>query len=321
MMKKIIKLLIGVTAIIAVTFVYADEAPVVDLTSSNATTTSNATYDNTQDDNNVQENESEDDSNSASQASTPIAPPVQTQSLSMSDRVSRLEQQMTNIVNMNLPQQINDIQQALQQVQGQLQVQAHDLKLLNEQERSFYQDIDQRINQLKNLGSAPSATMPSASSNSGASPLKTQSSNDSTQLNDANAYRDAFNLVSKKQYVASIQSLNNYLNNFPNGAYVANAHYWLGEVYALQKKNDQAVAEFNTVILQYPKSSKVADAKLKLAIIHARMGDTAKALEGFKAIKREYPGSTAAQLASLQLQQMSLQGNASNTNANPSTTQ
>jgi len=45
--------------------------------------------------------------------------------------VARLESQMNNIVRMNLPQQVAELQQQLAQLRGQLQVQAHDLKLLN----------------------------------------------------------------------------------------------------------------------------------------------------------------------------------------------
>src|SRR3990167_1943820 len=73
------------------------------------------------------------------------------QSLSMDQRVAKLENQMNNLANMNVAAQIDQLQQQLQQLQGQLQVAQHDLKTLDEQQRNFYQDLDQRLNNLKAL--------------------------------------------------------------------------------------------------------------------------------------------------------------------------
>src|SRR3990167_6008537 len=73
------------------------------------------------------------------------------QSLSMDQRVAKLENQINNLANMNVSSQIDQLQQQLQQLQGQLQVAQHDLKTLDEQQRNFYQDLDQRLNNLKAL--------------------------------------------------------------------------------------------------------------------------------------------------------------------------
>lgn len=39
-------------------------------------------------------------------------------------------------------------QQEIQQLQGKIEVQAHDLKLLHEQQRAFYEDLDKRLTQI-----------------------------------------------------------------------------------------------------------------------------------------------------------------------------
>ncbi len=69
----------------------------------------------------------------------------------------------------------------------------------------------------------------------------------------------------------------------------------------------QSELEFNYVIQQYPASGKVADAQLKLAILHAQQGKTEQARQELKSLMTRYPGSTAAQLATIQLQQLNSQ--------------
>ena len=75
-------------------------------------------------------------------------------SLPLSARVARLEQQIQNIIRANTEQQVEGLQQQIQQLSGELQVQQHDIKLLNQQLRNFYQDLSTQIKQVKNLSTS-----------------------------------------------------------------------------------------------------------------------------------------------------------------------
>jgi len=235
----------------------------------------------------------------------PAAPTVDNSSLPLNDRVARVEQQQQNLVAMNLPQQISDLQQQVAQLRGQLQVQAHDLQLLNQQQRTFYQDLDGRIKQLSNLSSASStSSVPTKASNSdvmNANPA-------SIQLKENAAFQAGIDSLTKKKYPQAINQFKAYLSDYPNGQYAANATYWLGDIYFTQNNNKQAAQQFTTLIKTYPTSSKVPDAKLKLAIIHANSGNVAQAKIEFQAIIKDHPNSTAAQLANIRLQQLNATG-------------
>lgn len=232
------------------------------------------------------------------EADTTQAPSLTTQlsGRPIDQRVQRLEKQVTNMANMNLPQQITLLQQQVAQLRGQLEVQGHDLELANKQLRSFYQDLNTRINQMNNLNSGNSSNSPP-----GAQALKTPTS---VELQDANAYQVAFNQLVNHQLDKAKQSFDGYLNQYPNGKYVADAHYWLGELYLTGKAYKNANAEFETVLNKYPTSSKVSDAKLKIAIIHASLGKVEQAKNELQLIKKTHPDSTAAQLANIRLQQL-----------------
>lgn len=225
------------------------------------------------------------------------------QAIPMSQRVARLEQQMANITRMNMPQQIADIQQTLQQLQGQLQVQAHDLKMLNEQQRSFYQDLNQQINQLKNLSSGTPSTNTNTSTSTNPPPASSSKAI-GLALKDSDTYKAAFDLMMKKQFPKAISAFQSYLNTYPNGQFKANAYYWLGQIYFQQKKYSASLKQFQILIAQSPKSAKVPDAQLKMAIIHAKTGKVAQAKKELLVLKQKHPGSTAAQLATIQLQQL-----------------
>lgn len=245
-----------------------------------------------------------------SEPSTTVMLPEQS-SLTLSQRLVRIQQQINNLVDMNLPQQMSDLRQELAQLRGQLQVQAHDLKLLNNQQRSFYRDLDQRIDQLKNLNSGGGSGNNNGV-NSNANAASPTSNN--IRMKESNAYQAAFSFLKKKQYGKSQTAFQEYLNDYPNGQYVSNAHYWLGEIYLAQKNNEQAAQQFQTVISKFPKTPKIGDAKLKLAVIHANMGKIKLARQELMQLKKQHPDSTAAQLANIRLQQLNAVENNSATN-------
>lgn len=248
-------------------------------------------------------------------------------SLPLSARVARLEQQMQNIVHANMAAQISSLQEQIQQLSGELQVQQHDIKLLNQQMRNFYQDLSAQIKQMKNMssssddsGNSPpprniSSQLPNAqdvaptggSADTSKKKLTTSFNAPANAFNVAasNSYKTALNALMHQKYDVARHGFDTYINDYPNGDFVVNAHYWLGEIYVQQRNLSAALQQFNMVIKQFPHSNKVADAKVKIGIIHASQGQLAKARVEFRDIKRQYPGTTAAQLAAIQLQQLS----------------
>lgn len=222
---------------------------------------------------------------------------------SIDQRVSRLEQQISNLVRMNLPQQINDLRQTISQLQGQLQVQDRDIKTLTTKQNDFYQDLQQQIAKLKKSnGTSSSSDMTTPETTS--TPSTDTTVSDKMTLNDSDTYSKAFRLVSARHFKQAKTAFDDYLQKFPKGRFVASAYFWLGEIAMSNKDYDTAKIQFQTIISKYPASSKVPDAKLKLATVHATIGKTDLARQEFSQIKQSYPGTTAAQLASIRLQQM-----------------
>jgi len=214
------------------------------------------------------------------------------------ERLNRVEQQVRNITHMNMPQRIDELRQEVQQLTGQIQVQQNEIKKLETQQRSFYQDLNNRIQKTDSTKKAP----PSAQKQSDKMAAKV--SFPGKGLNDSAAYRSAFNLLLEKKYDDALNSFQSYISEHPRGAYVPNAYYWMGELYLKRDDTEMAIKSFSKIVSKYSNSNKVPDAKLKLAMIHIKQGKRQQARQEFRSIKQRFPNSTAAQLASIQLQRM-----------------
>ena len=65
-----------------------------------------------------------------------------------------------------------------------------------------------------------------------------------------------------------------HLDKYPASPYTANAHYWLGEIYLLQRSDELARQSFTTIVEQYPNHPKVMDSNFKLGKIYFQLDQT-----------------------------------------------
>jgi tol-pal system protein YbgF len=305
---------IAAMSIAAVSF--ADVAPVADASVNNAAPAA------TQPDSNANTMPTLAQPQSASDASDDSSATTDNSSMTDEQRIGRLEQQIKNLTKLNSAQQISDMQDQIQSLSGQVQVQKKLLNQLSKQQRDFYQEVDSRITQLNtlvnsssskasnahNTGPVTSAPTASTSNTAATAPATTTPAaapaSAANKQKELDAYQSAFSLVLSKNLKGAETGLYHYLSAYPNGRYVANAHYWLGEI-ALQDKDYLAAQkQFSVIVSQFPKNQKVADARLKLATIAEKLGQTGKAIKAFQAIVKDYPQSPTAQLAQVQLTQL-----------------
>lgn len=301
--------------------IYAD-ADVIDLSQQNDTTQDTNYYDDQQNEPAtpmpMMQDSSIPEQNNTVAPIPAVAPPIDTSNLSTEQRLTRLEQQVNNIVQMNLPARLDALQQVTEKLSGQSEQQEHELKALKDQLRDFYKDLGERINQTKTnsnthesftkkdvTGSSLNSASTSLPSASAAIASETEEG-DHQQLipKEQKAYEDAFNLLQQKKYSAAAQKLHVYLKSYPNGTYAINAHYWLAECYYLLGQLNDAAKEFTVITAQHPNSTKTPDALLKLGIIHETMGKHEQARKEFLQVKKRFPESNAAKSATRQLNNM-----------------
>lgn len=200
--------------------------------------------------------------------------------------------------------QIQSLQNEVLQLRGLVEEQANALRLMGQENRDRYLDLDRRIEALSTPGAVQ---RPSAAIGTDTPPLLTSGAAPQSEANlEQSAYQKAFGLIRERQFDQAVVALDDYLRQFPKGDYADNAQYWLGEVYLVQGKLEASKNAFQAVLKSNPDSGKQPDAMYKLGRIFDQLGDRAQSERYLKSVIREYSQSSAAKLADAYLR--SLQG-------------
>jgi tol-pal system protein YbgF len=244
-------------------------------------------------------------------------------------RLERLERILRNQSLADIILQLQQLQREVQNLRGELELQAHNMEALHKRQRDLYLDIDQRLATLQPAPSqttgqiegdmptiTPEADIPAEPAGAAAEPSATAPSMGATPVvvtppdpkQESEAYQAAFNLLKQGRYPESIQAFQDFLANYAGGTFEDNAQYWLGEASYVSRDYTTALTEFTKVIERYPESAKVPGALLKSAYIYYEKRDWAKARELFSRVNAEYSGSTEARLAAKRLERMDKQG-------------
>ncbi|MFA6038252.1 MAG: tol-pal system protein YbgF, partial [Legionellales bacterium] len=195
--------------------------------------------------------------------------------------------------------QIEEIRAELQALRGEVEVTQFELKQLEQKQRDYYDDLNQRLSQKEQTTPAapaavvaastaptvPTTTAPNAYSGPEGKPAAapivapgaivdttTAVAEVNNAGNDLGAYQAAYNFLQNKKYPEAIAGFNAYLSAYPKGDYVANSEYWLGEIHLIQHQYPQAEKAFSRVVNDYPAHQKAADALLKLGYVYEASG-------------------------------------------------
>lgn len=201
--------------------------------------------------------------------------------------------------------QIQQLQQEVMRLNGKVEEQAHEIRVLKEQSMQRYVDLDKRLSE----SPAGSAATAGGSSDTRTAPavddtppaVSTGSSGAKEQPGELEAYRAAYALVQGREFDRAIPAFQQFQRDYPDGKYAANAYYWLGELYLVKDPPDLESSRqaFAMLISQYPDNSKAADALYKLGKVQFMKGNREKAREYLDLVIRQYSSSnsTVANLA------------------------
>ncbi len=201
----------------------------------------------------------------------------------MSDRVDRLEKMMNAQSGYQMQKDLQDIRDEIQNLRGMLEVQQFEIQKLKERQEALSAQMG------KGTVTAVSPTPTAAPAPAAPVPVPPEA--------ETKAYQSAYVLLTEQKYSAAIPALQDYINAYPNGQYVASAYYWLGETQTIANDLEEAKKAFQTVIDRYPTSPKAVDALLKLGMVYEDAGQYDKALELFQQVLTKYPNTPQARLA------------------------
>lgn len=197
---------------------------------------------------------------------------------------------------------IQQLQNEVRRLQGEVEEQRNQIERISKQSRDRYIDLDQRILELSEKQAQSPAVQSPPAGVPGAEPA-TQGQSAGKQYRQPDAkerqvYQEIQDLIQKqKDYDTAIGKLYDFIGAYPEGDLTVNAYYWLGELYLVQPKLEQAKQAFTIVATRYPDHRKASDAVYKLGVTHDRLGEKAEARQKMQTVINRYPGSAAAGLA------------------------
>ncbi|WP_370280941.1 tol-pal system protein YbgF [Pontibacterium sp.] len=231
---------------------------------------------------------------------------------------------------------IQQLQDEVRSLRGELEQQAFRMKKMERQQLDRYRDLDRRISTLmSNQGAGAPAgaasnnqSVPATSGQADSSAASTAAESSTLQseqqaatgstgavtavqpqvkpaqpapsvkngVSDSKAYRDAFALVRARDFSGAVVAFNAFVRDYPNSPRVANAHYWMGEIHHAEQKLELARESFALVLGQFPDHPKAPHAAYKLGVIYSDLGDKARSDEYLDYVLKNHPKSNVAPL-------------------------
>lgn len=187
---------------------------------------------------------------------------------------------------------VQRLQDEIAQLRGLVEQQGFLIEKLQNDLRSRYVDIDQRLNTLQEQ---QQATTPAATEKTAEAPATSTSSIEE----ERKAYLAAYDMFRSGGADKAIPSMLAFVKRYPNSSFTPGAYYWLGEFYLNANISDPVNARksFETVLSQYPEDARAPASLYKIASILDLQGKPQEASLKMKELLSKYPKSSEAPLA------------------------
>ncbi len=188
--------------------------------------------------------------------------------------------------------QLQALQEEVQKLRGLVEQQAYELKRIKQQRLDDYLDLDRRIGRQASEAKGKSilSSLPAINDRATAAAASPAGL---FKAGEFASYQAAIGLALKKRdFDGAIAALHSHLKAYPKGNYVANAQYWLGQIYL--QADDLALSKkwFMRMTQEYPSHGKAQEAKFKLGKVLHKLGENSKAKPLLQAVSNS--GSSPA---------------------------
>lgn len=189
---------------------------------------------------------------------------------------------------------LQSLQDEVGKLRGLIEQQGFLIEKLQNDLRTRYLDVDQRINELQDRQKQPVATNNTTSTNN-----ETPASTGSSIEEERKAYLAAYDTFRSGGADKAIPPMLAFVKRYPQSSFTPGAYYWLGEFYLNAQTADPASAQkhFETVLNHYPEDARAPAALYKIGSILDLQGKSKDAADKMKLLLSKYPKSDEARLA------------------------
>ena len=193
---------------------------------------------------------------------------------------------------------INSLEKEIQTLLSQLEEINYKLNRIEDTQQLRYVDLDKRIHELEGILLVQEEI--EGTNIDELDPLAGLIEEDDAS-NEFELWSDSLQLIEDGRFAEASEKLRYLILSFPEGNFIGDALFWLGEIYFLQENYTDSSDSFNELISTYAEHSRVPDANFKLGMISLRSEDSNKAKEYFNYLINNHPDSGAGILAAEEL--------------------
>ncbi len=219
---------------------------------------------------------------------------LQKQTQTMEARIVGMEELLKSNALIELYSQVEGFKTELGKLTGQIEVLTEENKLLRKQQKDFYLDLDNRLNQIESGSRESRNISPSDPDSSVALPSEVETVTQQVDVPEQEAYQAGYNLFREGDYLAAISHFDQFLKQYSTSNLAPGAAYWIGNAHYALRNFKEAISAQQRVIDQYPRSAKVPDALLNIASSQFELPDVSAAKKTLESLIQKYPNSEAA---------------------------
>ena len=216
----------------------------------------------------------------------------------------------TTNLNWQLIEKNQQLEADIRNLRGKFEEQENTIEQLKKELENRYNDLDARLEMLQQKvdpqeeapeednqqDTAPSDDLTLKNPNES---LNTQPATGVVQPNDieTQVYTAALDAYKTGGAQKALQPMQQFIQQYPDSAYISNAYFWLGEILlAIEPTDYNAVKQkFTTVVNQYPNSTKAATALYRMFTIASNVDQNEVLAAQFKTkLLNQYPNSEEA---------------------------
>ncbi len=213
--------------------------------------------------------------------------------------IDTLQQQIVDLVKKNRLQQaqIRAISQRIEKLHGKKRAHAAPRSVAPQTSEAARRPTAPATTHAASAPAKAAPPTPSSPTATTVAPPAVKIDNAARAQAEKNAYSSAYLALKSGRFEEAGKAFNAFLDHYPQGQYVDQAWYWLGETRYAQGLADAALNAFKYVADHYPKSVKHAAALLKLGQIAESLSNWPMATTAYQRLMHDHPDANSAGLA------------------------
>ena len=210
---------------------------------------------------------------------------------------------LTNTESLDLIlEKIENLEIELARLANQIDSNTFEVQKLDESNQARYVDLDKRIHELEAIILLSKEEVEEETNEEfiAENPLAELIEKDGEE-EEFTLWSNTLKLIDNSRYSEAAENLRFLILSYPNGAYLVDSYFWLGEIYFLQEMNEDAYETYFSLINNFPDHERVSTSLYKLGLISIKLDKNEEAIAFFERVILNYPNSGSSVLSEQEL--------------------